>query len=224
MLTRVKICGITNVKDAFLAADLGAYAVGFIFYEGSLRRISCEEARRIGGKLPPFVVKVGVFVNESIGSLLAAKEFCGLDRVQLHGDRIDKAETVIPAITIMAYRIRDPKDIEEARQSPAFPLLDSRVENAYGGSGLRFNWKLLEGFDRPYILAGGIDGENIAEALSLRPYAIDIASGAEMRPGVKDPAKMTEIFRKVQGYGAAGERESSGFSEKDSEIKSVSDL
>lgn len=199
MKTRVKICGITNTKDAFLAADLGAYAIGFVFYEGSQRRISYDGARKIARKLPPFVVKVGVFVNESVSSVLAAKEFCGLDRVQIHGDRIDTAVTAIPAITIMAYRIKDRNDIEEARESPAFPLLDSHVENAFGGSGLRFNWKLLEDFGRPYILAGGINGENIDEALRLKPYGIDIASGVEKRPGVKDPRKMREIFRRVEG-------------------------
>ena len=199
MRTRVKICGITNVKDAFLAADLGAYAIGFVFYEGSERYVSYDEARKISGKLPPFVVKVGVFVNESPGNVLAARESCMLDRVQLHGDRIDRARTVIPGITIMAYRVRDRSDIEEARQSNAFPLLDSHVENTYGGSGIPFNWELLENFGRPYILAGGIDGENIDEVLSLKPYAIDIASGVEKRPGVKDPGKMREIFRRIEG-------------------------
>jgi phosphoribosylanthranilate isomerase len=197
--TRVKICGITNVKDAFLAADLGAYAVGFVFYKGSKRYLSYEEARKIAGKLPPFVMKVGVFVDENPGSILAAKEFCMLDRVQLHGDRKEQGRTVIPGISIMAYRVRDEKDVEKARQSMAFPLLDSHVEGTYGGSGLRFNWKLLEDFDRPYILAGGIDKENIDEALGFRPYAIDIASGVEKHPGVKDPHKMRLIFQRIEG-------------------------
>ncbi|OPY83984.1 MAG: N-(5'-phosphoribosyl)anthranilate isomerase [Syntrophorhabdus sp. PtaU1.Bin153] len=199
MRVRIKICGITNAKDAFLAADLGAYAVGFVFYKGSERYVSYDDARKIAQKLPPFVVRVGVFVNEKPENMLAAKDHCLLDRVQVHSDQVDKGQYIIPGITIMAYRVKDEKDIEAAKQSPAFPLLDSHVESMYGGSGSSFNWHLLKDFGRPYILAGGINSENIDEALGFEPYAIDIASGVEMRPGVKDPRKMRDIFDKVQG-------------------------
>ncbi|OPY64552.1 MAG: N-(5'-phosphoribosyl)anthranilate isomerase [Syntrophorhabdus sp. PtaU1.Bin050] len=199
MKAKIKICGITNIKDALLAADLGAYAVGFVFYKESKRYVSYDEVRKIAQKLPPFVVRVGVFVNEKPENVLAAKEYCFLDRVQLHSDREDHGKRIIPGITIMAYRVKDEKDIEAARQSLAFPLLDSHVESMYGGSGSCFNWHLLKDFGRPYILAGGINSENINEALGFKPYAIDIASGVEMRPGVKDPRKMRDIFDKVQG-------------------------
>ncbi|OPX95097.1 MAG: N-(5'-phosphoribosyl)anthranilate isomerase [Syntrophorhabdus sp. PtaB.Bin006] len=199
MRARIKICGITNVKDALLAADLGAYAVGFVFYKGSKRYVPYDEVRKISQKLPPFVVRVGVFVNEKLENVLAAKDYCLLDRIQLHSDQEANGGSIIPGITIMAYRVKDEKDIEAARQSVAFPLLDSHVESMYGGSGSCFNWRLLKDFGRPYILAGGINSENINEALGFKPYAIDIASGVEMRPGVKDPRKMRDIFDKVQG-------------------------
>jgi len=196
MKVRVKICGITNLKDAYAAADLGAHAVGFIFYKGSKRYIPHAEARRIGGKLPPFIVKIGVFVNETIKEVLAVREFCLLDKVQLHGNS-NCGRRLPEGISIMAYRIRNEKDIEEARRSPSFPLLDSGVGRGYGGTGKRFDWHLLESFDRPYILAGGISVENIDEAIALKPYAIDIASGVEKSPGVKDHDMMRTLFSRI---------------------------
>jgi phosphoribosylanthranilate isomerase len=196
MKPRVKICGITNLKDALLAADLGAHAVGFVFYKGSKRYISYAEARSIVEKLPPFIMKVGVFVNEGIGDVLAAKEFCILDRIQLHGDS-GRLMELLSSISIMAYQIRNEIDIEEARKSPSFPLLDSGADNGYGGTGKKFNWQLLENFGRPYILAGGISVENIDEALAFKPYAIDLASGIEKSPGVKDHDKMRTLFRRI---------------------------
>jgi len=196
MTVRVKICGITNLKDAYAAADLGANAVGFIFYKGSKRYIPHAEARRIAEKLPPFIVKVGVFVNETIKEVLAVREFCLLDKVQLPGDS-NHGSLLPDGISIVAYRIRNEKDIEKARRSPSFPLLDSGADNGYGGTGKRFDWHLLENFGRPYILAGGISAENIDEALALKPYAIDLASGVEKSPGVKDHDKMHALFRRI---------------------------
>lgn len=196
MKAKVKICGITSLKDAFVAADLGADAVGFVFYKGSKRYISYADARMIAEKLPPFMLKVGVFVNTSMRDVLASREFCMLDRVQLHGDSCPLTG-VLQGISILAYRIRNEKDIEEARQSLSVPLLDSGIGNGYGGTGKTFNWGLLEDFDRPYILAGGISIENIDEALALNPYAIDLASGIEKFPGVKDHDKMRALFGRI---------------------------
>jgi phosphoribosylanthranilate isomerase len=196
MKPRVKICGITNLKDAYAAADLGAHAVGFVFYKGSKRYISYAEARSIVEKLPPFITKVGVFVNEGIGNVLATKEFCILDRVQLHGYS-GRLRGLLQGISIVAYQIRNEIDIEEAKKSLSFPLLDSGLGKGYGGTGKKFNWQLLEDFDRPYILAGGITVENINEALALKPYAIDLASGIEKSPGVKDHDKMRTLFRRI---------------------------
>jgi phosphoribosylanthranilate isomerase len=196
MKIRVKICGITNLKDAYAAADLGADAGGVVFYKESRRYILYEEARHIAQKLPPFIVKVGVFVNATIEEILAAKEFCLLDKVQLHGNsghRIYLPE----GVSIAAYRIRNEKDVDKARRSRSFPLLDSGVGKGYGGTGKKFDWRLLENFDRPYILAGGISVENIDEAIALNPYAIDLASGVEEFPGVKDHDVMRTLFAKI---------------------------
>jgi phosphoribosylanthranilate isomerase len=201
-MTRVKICGITNLGDALLAAGLGAYAVGFVFFRGSKRSVSPEEVREIVRDLPPFVVKVGVFVNESLENMLALKEYCGLDRLQVHWD-VDASEEsreppFVPGITITAHRIRDGKDVELAMKSTGFPLLDSHRDGSYGGTGTRFDWDMLKGFARPFILAGGIDAGNVGEALRLNPYAIDVASGVEKRPGVKDPEKMRALFAAIE--------------------------
>lgn len=196
MKVRVKICGITNLKDAYIAADLGADAVGFVFYNLSKRHIPHAEARRIARMLPPFIVKVGVFVNETLKEILAVREFCLLDKVQLHGDCLH-CSGLPEGISIMAYQIRTEKDIEKARRSPSFPLLDSGVGKGYGGMGKKFDWHLLENFDRPYILAGGISVENIDEAIALNPYAIDLASGVEKSPGVKDHDMMRTLFGRI---------------------------
>jgi len=196
MSVKVKICGITSLRDAFAAADLGAHAVGFVFYKGSKRYISYAEARWIAERLPPFTMRVGVFVNESVKEILAAKEFCMLDRVQLHGDR-SRGQGLLEGISIVAYQIRNEDDIEEARNSSSFPLFDNGAGSGYGGTGQQFNWKLLQDFDRPYVLAGGISVENIDEALALKPYGIDLSSGVEKSPGVKDHDRMRALFERI---------------------------
>jgi len=208
MKTRVKICGITNLQDALLAAEMGADALGFVFYEGSKRCISYESAREIIHKLPPFIIKCGVFVDEKWEKIMEIRDFCKLDRVQVYAGDESLCNNIVPGITIMAFRIRDRKDVETAQKSEAFPLLDSYHEKMHGGSGTKFNWKLLADFGRPFILAGGVNPENIDMALKLDPYAIDIASGVESAPGRKNPEKMREIFRKVDYYfSSQGERE-----------------
>jgi phosphoribosylanthranilate isomerase len=197
MKTRVKICGITNLADALLAVEFGAHAIGFVFYEGSKRCISCEDAREIAFRLPPFVIKCGVFVDEGWKRIMEIKDYCNLDRVQVYAGDESLSNNSVTGITIMAFRIRNREDVERAQRSDSFPLLDSYHEKMHGGSGVKFNWELLKDFGRPFILAGGINSENIDSALKLKPYAIDIASGVESAPGKKDPAKMREIFRRV---------------------------
>lgn len=196
MKVKVKICGITNLKDAFAAADCGADAVGFVFFRESKRYIHQADARRIAEKLPPFIVKVGVFVNAPMEEILATKEFCSLDKVQLHGSTVYRME--LPhGTSIRAFQIRNERDVERARRSRSFPLLDSGFGGGYGGTGKKFDWRLLENFDRPYILAGGISVENIEEAIALEPYAIDLASGVEKSPGVKDHDMMRALFTRI---------------------------
>lgn len=197
--TLVKICGITNKADALLAVEMGADALGFVFYEASKRFVSPDRAREIISGLPPFVVKCGVFVRESRERILEIKDYCNLDRVQVYYDDISLCGKPIPAATIMAFRIRNGEDLKKAEVSEYFPLLDSYNEKTHGGSGTKFNWDLLKDFGRPFILAGGINASNIDEALKLNPYAIDMASGIESEPGRKDPEKMLKIFEKIKG-------------------------
>ncbi|MCX5815711.1 MAG: phosphoribosylanthranilate isomerase [Proteobacteria bacterium] len=200
MNTLVKICGITNYADASLAAEMGADAIGFVFYKGSKRFIPHEEARKIICKLPPFLIRCGVFVDERWEKVMEVRNYCGLDRVQVYAGDRGLCGNFAPGITIMAFRVRDKKDVEEARKSESFPLLDSYHENMHGGGGVKFNWDLLADFGRPFMLAGGINSENIDMALKLNPYAIDIASGVESEPGKKDPDKMAEIFKRIGAH------------------------
>lgn len=196
---RVKICGITNKKDAFLAADLGAFALGFVFFRESKRFIAPDEAREIIENLPSLMVKIGVFVEETPNEVMELKSYCGLDRVQIYdAGRWAAAGHADPASIIAARRINRKDDIEEAKGLPYLPLFDTGVAGVWGGSGKRFDWALLEGFDRPYILAGGINADNVDDALTLKPWAIDIASGVERYPGKKDPEKMRALFKRLE--------------------------
>ncbi len=201
MKTRIKICGITNIQDALMAAEMGADALGFVFFKASKRYISCEDAKGIILKLPPFIVKCGVFVNEGWEKIMEIRDYCKLDRIQVYAGDKNLCGNIIPGVTIMAFRIKDRSDVEKARMSKALPLLDSYNKKMYGGCGIKFDWELIRDFGRPFILAGGINAENIDSALNINPYAIDIASGAESSPGKKDPKKLEEIFRMVEYKG-----------------------
>lgn len=192
---RVKVCGITTLEDALYASKLGAYAIGFVFHKHSKRYIEPHEARRIARQMPPLLIKVGVFVEQEEDEISRIMDFVGLDRIQVYRDvrRID------PAVVIRAYRVKSHKDVEEAEASPLFPLLDSYSEG-YGGSGKAFDWELIKGFKRPFILAGGIGLWNVEKALEISPYAIDVASGLEESPGRKDRRKMEAFFQRISDY------------------------
>ncbi len=193
-MIKVKICGITRLQDALMAIKFGAHAVGFIFFKDSKRYIEPDKAKEIILKLPPFVVKVGVFVDEDEERIAEIFSYCNLDRIQLHGD-IDMELKKIPSPKIIrAFRIKDSSDIERVAKSKYFPLLDTYSDKLYGGTGERFDWSLLKHLKRDYILAGGINLSNLKEIFNIRPYAIDISSGVEKEPGVKDEKKMFEFF------------------------------
>ncbi len=197
-MIRVKICGITNYEDAVYASEMGAHALGFILFEGSKRYICPQDAREICRLLPPFVIKVGVFVNEQPEKMLKISEQIGLDRIQIHADVMTPYENLPADKVIFAHRIKDRKDVEKALSLPYFPLFDRYDADAYGGTGKSFDWSLLKGIERPYILAGGINLDNIDDAIAINPYAIDIASGVEVSYGKKDHKKLFEIFRKLR--------------------------
>lgn len=198
MRTRIKICGITNIDDALMATGFGADALGFVCYRESSRYVSPDVIREITQKLPPFVTKVGVFVNDPPAFITGIVSLCGLDGIQIHTSFPGLYRHCRPGITIMACPVRTEGDIRKAMELPGFPLLDCHHDSLYGGTGKRFNWTWLKGATRPYILAGGINPENIQEALALKPYAVDVSSGVEKEPGIKDPARLRDLLQKVR--------------------------
>lgn len=194
MIVKVKICGITRVADALAAVDAGADALGFMFYAPSPRHVSFGVAAEIIRQLPPFVAKVGVFVNPTEDEVRRAIAECGLDTLQFHGEETPEFCRRFGLKTMKAFRVRDAGSLEqtEAYTSEAW-LLDSHVTGQLGGTGARFNWDLATAAARRHtvLLAGGLTPENAAEAVRrVRPYGLDVSSGVESAPGRKDTAKV----------------------------------
>lgn len=203
MTVRVKICGITTLTDALAAVDAGADALGFIFFEGSPRYIAPSVALEIINKIPPFVTKVGVFVDEASERVKNIIRDCGLNVVQLHGTETRSFCSVFPIPVIKAFRIKDPDSLKIIPEYPvAAYLLDSYVAGQLGGTGAKFNWDLAieaKTFGRPIVLAGGLTPENVMEAVgSVRPYGIDVSSGVESKPGQKDHKKLREFIQRAK--------------------------
>ena len=206
IMVKVKICGITNIGDALHACACGADALGFVFYAKSPRCIESEQARGIIAALPPFVASVGLFVNERLGRIEEVAAFCGLGMIQLHGDEPPESCRIPGRRVIKALRVRDAGSLARAAEyEVAGLLLDAWVPGAYGGTGRSFNWELAERIarHRPVILAGGLTAENVAAAVAaVAPYAVDVSSGVEAAPGVKDPAKVAAFIRAAKGTGS----------------------
>jgi phosphoribosylanthranilate isomerase len=209
-MVRIKICGITNLEDALLAAALGADALGFIFYSKSPRKVEPEVARAIIAQLPPFVSAVGVFVDEEAAMVrdLAAK--VRLDLVQLHGQEPPEYCRSLGRKVIKGFRIRDVKslgELEPYRDAVQALLLDTYKKGQVGGTGEVFDWKLAHAA-QPYgriILAGGLSPGNVAQAIvTAQPDAVDTASGTEAAPGKKDPAKLKAFFKAVKEIAGEG--------------------
>ena len=204
-MVKVKICGITNWSDARGAVEAGADFLGFNFYRESSRYIAPVAARRIVQRLPEKVASVGVFVNEAEPHMLAIARRVGLDYVQLHGD--ETAEVVSrmrrSIRVIKAIRVRESFHVAELAnfKGASSILLDGFDAQLRGGTGKSFNWKLAKsaGRKRQIFLAGGLTPENAAEAVSAaRPFAIDVCSGVESRPGKKDVARMRALVTAVR--------------------------
>jgi len=209
--TRVKVCGVTDVRDAELAAELGAWAIGMVFYEGSPRRCSTEQALRITSALRRRDVELcGVFVDATLQELAHASEELGLTMLQLHGDEgpvfCAEAARRTGARVIKAIQIAGAGDVRDLeRYHVDYHLADTRVRTGAGsrlrgGTGETFDWNLLAGrhADIPLILSGGLGPGNVAEAIErVRPYAVDSASGTERAPGHKDEAKLRAFFAAI---------------------------
>lgn len=203
-MVRVKICGLTNVNDALLAAELGAHALGFIFYPKSPRYVDPGEARRIIKQLPPLVITVGVFVDEEAAKVRDIAAQAGLDWVQLHGRESPDYCRTLGRRVIKGFRVQGeeifPQLMAYQGAVQAF-LLDAYKPGTPGGTGETFDWELARKAEKygPIILAGGLTPENVAEAIRLaQPAAVDVASGVEARPGVKDPEKLRNFLAAVK--------------------------
>lgn len=203
MSVRVKVCGITRREDAEAALAAGADALGFMFYAQSPRCLSVEAAAAICRALPPFVSKVGVFVNSDPAFLREAAERCGLDVLQLHGEESPEycAQCELPVIR--AFRVRGAETLATLPgYDTAAWLLDSYVPGQRGGTGASFNWDLAAAavrLGRPVILAGGLTPENVARAVGqVRPYAVDVSSGVESAPGRKDARRMAAFVSEAK--------------------------
>ncbi len=203
MSAKVKICGVTNVADALAAAEAGADMIGLNFYEGSPRHISLQTAMEIHRALPPFVLRVGVFVNPEEELVMRALGECGLSLLQFHGDEPSEFCTQFGAMSMKAFRIQDAGSLQalENYQTDAF-LLDAHSKNGLGGTGETFNWDLAveaQKFGKPIFLAGGLKPENVADAVrQVQPFAVDVSSGVESAPGKKDVAKVRAFIEAVR--------------------------
>jgi phosphoribosylanthranilate isomerase len=195
MAVIVKICGITSLRDAMAAAEAGADAMGFVFHEPSPRCVSLETAARIIARLPPFIVKVGLFVDAPEDLVLRATHQCGLSLLQFHGAESPEYCLQFGLMSMKAFRIRDAASLQVLPdyRTDAW-LLDAYSPDKAGGTGETFNWDLAveaQRWGRPIFLAGGLTPENVGEAVRrVRPYAVDVSSGVESVPGKKDPAKV----------------------------------
>jgi len=204
-MIRIKICGITNLADAKAATDAGANALGFNFYEKSLRRIVTADAAQIRSKLPKEIEAVGVFVNAKPADINSLRAFVRFDAAQLHGDetpdivsRVASSLPVIKAFRVDANFVLATLD----RYSDAFAfLLDAARSGQYGGTGHTTDWDFARraSTNRRILLSGGLKVENVAAAIRIvRPYGVDVASGLETKPGKKDHARLKEFIDEVR--------------------------
>jgi phosphoribosylanthranilate isomerase len=204
MPVKVKICGITNLPDGIAAAEAGADALGFMFYDQSPRNISIEAAAALIHQLPPFVMKVGVFVNAPEDIVLRASRECGLNLLQFHGDETPEYCMQFGLMSMKAFRIRDAASLQALQNYPTDAwLLDAFSPGKPGGTGETFNWDLAldaRGWGRPIFLAGGLTPENVAVAIQrAQPYGVDVSSGVEAAPGRKEHAKVRAFIQAAKG-------------------------
>lgn len=202
-VVRSKICGITRVEDALVAAEAGADAIGLVFYAKSPRAVNVQQARAIIAALPPFVTTVGLFVNASRCELGEILDVVPLDMLQFHGDETREACEFYQRPYLKALRVKPDEDIRArcAEFSTASGvLLDTFVAGVPGGTGERFDWSLVpENLPCPIILAGGLDAENVRTAIQqVRPWAVDVSGGVEASRGIKDAAKVRAFLTAVR--------------------------
>ncbi|MFC1631968.1 phosphoribosylanthranilate isomerase [Candidatus Omnitrophota bacterium] len=207
-MVKVKFCGITNVEDATWVANVGADYLGLVFARDSKRKISLDKAREITAVVPPYIEKVGLFVNEEPKLVEKVLSACNLDLLQFHGD--ESAEYCSQfkgrAKIIKAFRIKDEASLQQiAQYDTDFYLLDAFVEGEQGGTGVTFSWDLaqrVKELGKPVFLAGGLNPENIIAAIKkVQPYAVDVSSGVESSPRRKSVELMQDFINKARKVG-----------------------
>ena len=215
---RIKICGMTRIADAEAAVAAGVDALGFIFHRQSRRNIDPERARAIIEQLPPFIDTVGVFVDKKRREVEEIIDYCRLAYAQLHGRETPKyCERLVrfgaPCQVIKAFRVTPelaPEDIRPYDAHVRGYLLDTYHKQMVGGTGKTFDWNLIERLklNRPLLLAGGLNPDNISAALkAVRPYAVDVNSGLETAPGIKDHALIKALVGRVRAFENSVNRE-----------------
>ncbi len=208
---RIKMCGVTRLTDARVAVMAGVDALGFIFHQKSGRNISPDKARKIIKELPPFIATVGVFVDKKRREVEEIIEYCRLAYAQLHGRETPKycerlARFAAPCQVVKAFRVSPAltaEDIHPYDTHVCGYLLDTYHRKVAGGTGETFDWNLIVGLglQRPLLLAGGLNPDNITAALkAARPYAVDVNSGLETEPGIKDHALIRKLVRRVRAF------------------------
>ena len=209
MQVRVKICGITRVIDALAAVEAGADALGFVFYEKSPRYVTPHQAATIMRHVPPFVSRVGLFVDAGLDRVALLMSETGIDTLQFHGDETPDFCKHFHCTTLKAIRVRNSSSLKGIRNYPVSGiLLDAYVSGKPGGTGARFDWSLAieaKRIGKPIILAGGLKPETVAEAVrSVNPYAVDVSTGVESSPGKKDVAKLRDFIAAAKGAALMG--------------------
>ncbi|MDP3149712.1 MAG: phosphoribosylanthranilate isomerase [Ignavibacteria bacterium] len=195
---KIKICGVTNIEDALLAEQLGADAIGFIFYKPSKRYVSPETAKAITQKLSAFIPRVGVFVDESEEEINRISSAAKINIIQLHGSEKPEMISKLALPVIKSFRINETFDFSMLEEYPSATfLLDTFSQNEFGGTGKTFDWNVI-----PYsirervIIAGGVSEKNVEEIYrTIKPYAVDVSSSLEESPGKKDHNKMKSFFQ-----------------------------
>src|SRR5207237_713503 len=203
IMVKVKICGNVTLKDTMAAVEAGADAVGFVFYAKSPRFVSPKAVAAIVSHLPPLVTPVGLFVNEKPDVVRQIASDCGIHLVQLHGDESPQYCDDLRLPVLKAIRVRAREYVAHLSSYRVMGiLLDAYVEDVIGGTGITFDWNLADearAWGGPIVLAGGLTPENVAEAVSrVRPYAVDVSSGVETAPGVKDHAKVRAFIARAK--------------------------
>lgn len=202
MRTRVKICGITREVDAEAAVAAGCDAIGLVFYRPSPRYVCPEAAARIVAGLPPFVSAVGLFVDAEPGEVIRIRQQVGLDLLQFHGNETVEACEQYDMPYMKAIRVQSGTNLlqyaQQFKQARAL-LLDAFMEGVPGGTGQVFDWNIIPAtFPKPVVLAGGLNPDNVVEAIRrVRPYAVDVSGGVEFDKGIKDAAKIAAFMRGV---------------------------